>query len=217
MSLRNLHIGARMGAGFWILAILVIALVAGNVFSSKNREKLIEGLETVNNKGLLVAAMKSALLERAIEMRNVGLLSDAGAMQKGSNQVKVLHKRYGEAGEKLRGLGLTDAEKNILADLAHLDKEIEAPFAEAMSQAFAFNNEGAAKILATVIAPLHQQELVEINKLVDLQQTAAIEILYQTAVAEKNWMYIIFLIGAVALIALVSQSIMNKRRSENLN
>src|SRR5207244_467080 len=116
------------------------------------------------------------------------------AMKKGGDSVRGQQKRYSDARNKFETIGLSDAEKKILSDITQLNKEIEAPLLEAMSQAFAFNNETAAKILSSIIDPLHQQELVEINKLVDLQQVAAQQILYATVVDEKKWMIILVLI-----------------------
>src|SRR5712692_10606264 len=153
----NLRTGSRVGISFWIiLAILIAVLVAGNVLSANSRNKRIDGLEAINDKWVLVTTMKSALLEAAIDMRNIGLQSNIRAMKTGGDSVRAQQKRYSDARNKFEAIGLSDAEKKILADITQLDKEIEAPLLEAMSQAFAFNNETAAKILSSIIDPLHQ-------------------------------------------------------------
>jgi methyl-accepting chemotaxis protein len=200
MNLRSLRIGARLWVGFGIiLAILALMVITGNVLTAQNKKKLIEGLELSNNKGLLVAAMKSALLEGGVAMRNIGLQSDVTAMQKEELRVKTQSQRYAEARDKLAALGLTDAEKKIVAEIARFDQEIAAPFKEAIGQALAFNSEGAAKIIATRIDPVNQQAVIEMDKLVTVQQTATKEVLSSSVSDDNKLMILLFSIGAVAL------------------
>jgi methyl-accepting chemotaxis protein len=200
MNLRSLRIGARLWAGFGIiLAILALMIIIGNVLTTQNKQKLIEGLELSSNKGSLVATMKSALLEGGVAMRNIGLQSDVTAMQKEELRVKTQSQRYAEARDKLAALGLTDAEKKIVAEIARFDQEIAAPFKEAIGQALAFNSEGAAKIIATRIDPVNQQAVIEMDKLVTVQQTATKEVLSGSVSDDNKLMILLFSIGAVAL------------------
>ncbi|MFC6522479.1 methyl-accepting chemotaxis protein [Undibacterium arcticum] len=69
-----------------------------------------------------------------------------------------------------------------------------------MGQAFAFDNDGAAKILATVIDPMHQQELVEINKLVEIQHAASRTALEVTVVSGRQLMMLLVIAGSAALV-----------------
>ncbi|RJG00053.1 methyl-accepting chemotaxis protein [Noviherbaspirillum saxi] len=216
MNLRNLRIGARLGVGFGvILAILVLSIVIGNVLTTNNKKKLIEGLEHSNIKGQLAVTMKSALLEGGVAMRNIGLQSDVGAMQKEESRAKAQNKRYAEARDKLSALGLTDEEKKILAEIARLDQEIAAPFKEAIGQALAFNSEGASKVISSRIDPLNQQAVVEMDKLVALQQAAANKVLSGSVADDNRLLVLLFALGAVALAVgglfalMISKSITN--------
>lgn len=200
MNLRSLRIGARLGIGFGVtLAMLVLSLVIGSVISKNNRDKLIEDLTIANAKGVLASQMKSAMLEAGIAMRSIGLQSDVGAMQSDEEKFKKSNKNYIEARDKLIAAGLLDNEKSILANVSRIDKEMEAPFKEAMGLILSFNGEGAAKIITSRISPLSQQAINEINGLVDIQQTSLREILAGTVSAGTQLTYLLFLIGAVAL------------------
>ena len=202
MSLRSLRIGTRLAIGFGIiLAMLIVALAADNIVSTRNREAMIAGLEVSNAKSALAADIKGALLEGGIAMRNIGLQSDLGAMKKEEEKVKALRKRFTEARDKLSGLGLTDTEKKILGDLSKLEQDTDAPFKEAIRLVTAFNSEDAIKLIATRIDPLNQQALAEINKLVEIQQAAAHKVLENTVESGRQLMNMLFLIGAVALVA----------------
>ena len=201
MNLRSLRIGTRLGIGFGIiLTMLVLVLLADAAISTKNRETMIEGLEVSHTKNALANSIKSTLLESGIAMRNIGLQNDLAAMKKEEERVKVLRQRYAEARDKLVASGLTEAEKKILADIARLDQEIDVPFKEAIRHVTAFNNEDAMKMIATRIDPLNRQALLEINKLVDIQQAASRAVLDGTVASGKQLLLLLFLIGAVALV-----------------
>jgi methyl-accepting chemotaxis protein len=201
MNLRNFRIGARLGIGFGIvLAILVTTVILTIFLNIKNKEKLTVGLEIANNKSVLASTMKSALLEAGIAMRNIGLQSDVNLMQKEEAGVKLNRKKYADARDKLLAIGLNDSEKKYLTDIATLDKQVEGAFLEAIGQALAFNSEGAAKVISNRIDPLNQQALIDINKLVELQQAASREVLDRSVALDNRLMFILFIIGAVALV-----------------
>ena len=202
MYLRSLRIGTRLAIGFGIiLATLIVVLAADNFASTKNRERMIEGLEVSNQKGSLAAELKSALLEGGIAMRNIGLQTDLGAMKKEEDKVKTLRARATQAHDKLIALGLSDAEKKILSDIERFDKEIDVPFKEAIRLIGAFNSEDAIKLITTRIDPINQQAVGEINKLVDLQQKAMHDVMQGTVDSGRQLMTILFVIGTVALVA----------------
>ena len=200
MNLRTVRIGSRLAISFGIiLLILVSALVVGNILNANNKQQLVAGLQSVNSKSMLAAAMKSALLEGGISMRNIGLQSDVELMQKDEKIVKAQRKRYAEARDKLAAFGLTDGEKKILADIARIDTELEKPLKEAIGQALAFNSEGAIKVIASKIDPLNQQTFIEINKLVEIQQLASERVISGSVAADGTLMLLQFIIGTIAL------------------
>lgn len=201
MNFRNLRIGTRLAAGFGIILVILAAMVVVSVvLNSQNKQQLIEGLEGADAKRVLAATMKSALLEAGIAMRNIGLQSDVAAMQKEEARVKAHQKRYGEARDKLTALGLSDAEQQIVATIAELDRKILVSLGEAIGQALAFNSEGAAKAIAEQIDPLNQQGVAEIDKLVGMQQTAAQNVLSGSVAADRRLMLLLFSLGAAALV-----------------
>ncbi|RZI39806.1 HAMP domain-containing protein, partial [Herbaspirillum sp. HC18] len=200
MNLRSLRIGARLGVSFGIiLAILALMVIIGNALTTRNKQKLIEGLELSNTKSEMAVTMKSALLESGVAMRNIGLQSDVGAMQKEEGRVKAQGKRYADARDKLSALGLTDEEKKIVAEISRLDQEIATPFKEAIGQALAFNSEGAAKVIASKIDPLNQQAVSEMDKLLELQRAAGKRVLDNSVSDDNQLMILLFTFGTIAV------------------
>jgi methyl-accepting chemotaxis protein len=200
MNLRDFKIGTRLSMGFGIILLILAAMVLlTNVLNYRNKAELRTGLETATAKNLQASAMKSAMLETGIAMRNIGLQSDVSLMQKEEGKVKEQRKRYDNARDKLQNLGLNDAEKKVLGDIAALDKDVDAAFKEAIGQVLAFNSEGAAKVIASRIDPLNQQTLAALNTLVEMQQKASNAVLEGSIKADSRLMMILFGLGAIAI------------------
>jgi methyl-accepting chemotaxis protein len=200
MNLRDFKIGARLRIGFGaILLILVAMVLMTNYLNYSNKSKLTRGLELSTAKNLQAGAMKSAMLETGIAMRNIGLQSDVSLMQKEEQKVKDQRARYDKALADLKALGLSDAEKKVLADIAALDADTDSAFKEAIGQVLAFNSEGAAKVISGRIDPLNTQTLALINKLVDMQQANAKEVMDGSVTSDRSLMVMLFVLGGVAV------------------
>ncbi|MDC8758521.1 methyl-accepting chemotaxis protein [Janthinobacterium fluminis] len=200
MNLRDFKIGTRLGIGFGIILTILVAMVlTANFLNYRNKAELVSGVELAGAKNTQAAAMKSAMLETGIAMRNIGLQSDVSLMQKEEAKVKEQRKRYDAARDKLQSLGLNENEKKVLGDIAAFDKEVDNAFKEAIGQVLAFNSEGAAKVIASRIDPLSQQTLVAINKLLDLQQAASRSFMDGSVAGDTRLMLTLFVLGGVAV------------------
>src|SRR5476649_2630764 len=198
MNLRDFKIGVRVCVGFGsILLILVAMVLTTSYLNYSNKDKLTTGLGLSTVKSLQAAAMKSAMLETGIAMRNIGLQSDVSLMQKEEEKVKDQRKKYESAITGLKKLGLDDSETKVLSDIATLDDGVDAAFKEAIVQVLAFNSEGAAKVIANRIDPLNIQTLAQINKLVDMQDSAARDVMAGSVNSDRKLM--LLLLGLCAL------------------
>jgi methyl-accepting chemotaxis protein len=201
MNLRNLRIGTRLGIGFGvILTMLIVLLIADSFFSSSNRRQMIAGLELSNAKTTLAGAMKSGLLEGGIALRNIGLQTDMGEIDKLKTVAKVHRARLIEARDKLIATGLSDAEKKIIDNVNQLDIATEEPYKEAYKMILQFNSEEAVKVIATKIDPLQQKAVIEINKLLDLQNAASQRLSAETESRGSRISMVLFTIGGAMLL-----------------
>ena len=200
MNLRDFKIGARLRIGFGaILLILVAIVLLTNYLNYSNKSQLTKGLELSTAKNLQAGAMKSAMLETGIAMRNIGLQSDVSLMQKEEQKVKDQRARYEKALADFKALGLNDTEKKALADIAALDAQTDSAFKEAIGQILAFNSEGGAKVISGRIDPLNTQTLALINKLVELQQANAKDVMDGSVKSDRSLMIMLFVLGGVAV------------------
>lgn len=199
--LSNLRIGIRLSLGFGIILVfLALIVILGGVAITKNKENLVTGLNQSKAKGTLAATMKSAVLEGGIAMRNVGLQTEVLDMQREETNVAVQKKRYIEALNKLKEIGLTDTEKTVIEEIEGLEQKIRVPFKEALDNALAFNNEGATKIITKRINPLTQQEVEKIDKLISLQQASADAFLDSSVASDNKLMALLFSSGIATVV-----------------
>ncbi|RJF92498.1 methyl-accepting chemotaxis protein [Noviherbaspirillum saxi] len=197
MSLRNMRIGTRLGAGFAvILALLALVVVACTSLVTQNKNSLKQGLETVNTKAELVSTMKSALLQSGIAMRN---MLDIAAVGQQKVRVDAQNKLFAEARGKLMKMKLSAQEEAILAELDKVDKSIENQYRQAIRQAENMNSEGAATIITRHIDPMNLKSVNEINKLLDIQRSAERKVLTDSEDADRILAITLFAITLVAL------------------
>jgi methyl-accepting chemotaxis protein len=200
MNLRGISIGARLGMAFALnLALLALVVVGGNVMSDAAMTKLTAGQAEANAKSEYAATMRSAIDQMSIAMRNIGLHSDVKAMAEEQDHVQEQRKRYADARDALVKLGLDDAEKRIVDEVARIDKEIEDPLTQAIGQSLNFNTEAAAQVITTKIDPLTRRSIEAIGELVKSEQAAARQLLVETSVAETRRHAIAYAAGAVAM------------------
>ena len=200
MGLRNFKIGTRLGIGFGsILAILVIVVLAATALNYRNKAQLLSGLELASEKNTQASTMKSAMLEMGIAMRNIGLQGDVGLMQVEEGKVREQRKQYDGARDKLGKLGLSDAEKALVANISTLDREVDSAFKEAMGQVLAFNSEGGAKVISTRIDPLNRKMLADINQLLQLQQASQQRFMAGSLADDKQLMLVLLVLGGAAV------------------
>jgi methyl-accepting chemotaxis protein len=199
--LNDFRIRTRLRFGFGvILALLVAVLVTDNIISIKNREHLFDGIAASNAKVELTARMKAAQLEGVVAIRSIGLHTEASAMNQEQERLKQQRKLYVEARDQLMALGVSDAGRQIFANLARLDRELEGPTSDAIAQALGFNPEAVASLISTRIDPLYRAVLVEMNQLVALQKAEQSQLLAKATASGQQLMYLLSGIGLFALV-----------------
>ncbi len=203
MKLRNIKIGHRLATGFGIVLVILVAMMALTIIlNDQNKAQLKNGLDLANRKAVQAAIMKNAVLETGISMRNIGLQSDLELMKKEQGRVKTHQIRFDKAREALKksNLNNTNTEQNALAVIEVFNRDIATAFKKALDQIQAFDNEAAVKTIAEQIDPINEKMLVEINKLVELQQKNADEVLKNSVTSDESLRFILILCGFIAVL-----------------
>ncbi|HEY0847118.1 MAG TPA: methyl-accepting chemotaxis protein [Noviherbaspirillum sp.] len=200
MNLRTVRIGTRLGIGFGIILVMVVCVLIADILTSANGRRVQnEGMRHASAKAAVANQMRSALLEGGIAMRNVGLQYSTPEMQKEEAKLQAQRKRFQEAHDRLNTLGLGDEEKGIVARIADLDRQTEAPFKEAIQLVKDYANESAGKLISSRIDPLNQQAIAEIDKLVDIQQKAVDQLLEDAEAAGQRLTAILIAMGVLTV------------------
>jgi len=201
MKIRGLSIGARLIVGFGLVLGILILVVAGTaVATAYNKNQLISALERSSDKNVLAVRMKSALLESGIAMRNIGLQSDVGDMQREAAAVVDSNKQYVLALKRLKALGLDADEQRFVTATAQAQTDIEASLQDAMNAALSFNMESAIRTIATRIDPLNKRTVAEVEKLVVLQQNQVRAVLAQSVQSDRRLTLMLFAVGSLAVL-----------------
>ena len=204
MILRKLKIGARLALGFGtILAIMMVVSVGGTALGKKSRNDLAAVMDAADTKERLAADMKALVLEQSAVMRNIGLHSDIKAMQVDEDRARRLGKMYDEARDKMAKIAVAPEERVIIETLTKLDKDIEAPFKQALGLSTSFQNEQAAQILMNDLDPIVQKTLLELNRLIELQKKANQEAVSTAIVTGDRLAITIYVVEAIVLVLAV--------------
>jgi len=204
MVLRKTRIGTRLALGFGaILAIMMVVTVGGTAVTQKSRKDLAAVLEDAGAKETLAASMKAVVLEQSAVMRNIGLHADIKAMQNDEDRSRRLGKRYDEMRENMGKLSLSAAEREILETLGKIDKEVEAPFNQALGLSTSFRTEDAAALILNELDPVIQRTLFELNRLIDLQRKTNREATEAAMVSGDRLATTIYAVEAVVLVLAV--------------
>jgi methyl-accepting chemotaxis protein len=173
MVLRKTKIGTRLALGFGaILAIMMVVTVGGTALSQHSRRDLAQVHDAAGRKEGLAADMKALVLEQSAVMRNIGLHADIKAMHQDEDRSRRLGKMYDEARDRMLKLPMSAAEREIVDTLGAIDKQIEAPFNQALGMSTSFRTEEAAAVILNELDPVVQRTLFELNRLIDLQKRA---------------------------------------------
>jgi methyl-accepting chemotaxis protein len=169
MFLRNLKIGMRLSLGFGsLMVILLLVIIVSSTLGEKGKKDLLQGVESATSEVALIAEMRNALMETGIAVRNIGLNGDVAVMAQQANIVKRQTAAYKAARGNLEKMPLTQAERDVLASLAAIDRDSEAPYREALGQALAFDSEAATKTIVSRIDPLNQKAVADMARLASL-------------------------------------------------
>ena len=198
MNLRALRIGTRLGSAFALLLGLLICVVAvSTILVNENKRALKSGLHKANQKGEIVADMKSALLQGGVAMRN---MLDISTVLKQKDREQEQRRLYTAAREQFVRSQLSKEERAVLAELDQLENSIAPHYRMAVMQALQMNAEGAATIITTHIDPISIKSVAAMDKLVKLQQQDERRIIDESEVADMALTAILICITVFAVL-----------------
>ncbi len=163
-----------MAASLLSLLLLMLGMFAlMMVQADRNRAASREALGGVLQRTAQVEALKAAVLEGAVAMRNVGLYTEVADTQRESARYKATRARAAAALKALREAAADAQTTRLLDELAELDRQLDAPAQEAIAQALAFAPDAAAKIITSKIEPPTSKALARADALSSAERQRA--------------------------------------------
>jgi diguanylate cyclase (GGDEF)-like protein len=214
MRLKNIKIAYRLALGFGLMLVLMAGITAIAERASKQaRNSLSETVNRSNSKSALAALMRQTLIRQGLIARHIGMSNDIEEMQKEMARVAVEQKIYHDNEIKLIAMGLSRDELAIVAEMQQHNTAIQPFMRQAEELVAAFNAGQAVKILTTQAAPIQEEWLNVIDRLLDQQHTQIRNNLAQfEAASDQATLLMLTIFGvsmvlAIAIGALVTRSI----------
>jgi methyl-accepting chemotaxis protein len=201
-NLRQVRIGTRLAIGIAIImAALLLAQTASLILSERTRQSLADGMTAVSEKTHLIAAMKTALLERGVAMRDIGLQDDVVEKQKSDDRVKKTVADYAAAVKTFQALGLSDTEKKVLENIAQINEAIRVPYDNAIGKFYSQDIQGGVETLSGKVTPLNDNAVREVEKLVKYQRENQQQLMDSASTDGRRNILVSFAMIAVAVVA----------------
>ncbi len=201
-SSQHLGMGARIGIGFIVVLILMVALSAiGLRYVADANQRLKEIALNNNVKTELATEMHSALRERALAMHALPILDDPFDKDAEIQRFNAQGNVYLQARDRLERMPLNPKESEILARIRELTQETQSKVQVVVEMStFSDNQTEIFDRLRNVVIPRQRAIAEQVGALLELQreQTAAAVHHAETSYARvRNLMLVL---GAAALL-----------------
>ena len=169
MNLAKMKVGTRLGLGFALVLVFLIAVTTVGIFRMAQIQDRLDHVISVNNVvSRLVLDMRTNVNDRIRTLRVLTLMSDPADMEPELNRVKDLAGKYNEAQNKLSAkfaIEATAEEKALLATIKEQDALAVPAIAKATELWLASNAEGATRVLIKEIRPAQIKWMAALDQL----------------------------------------------------
>jgi methyl-accepting chemotaxis protein len=202
MNLRNLRIGARLGLGFGLIALMLAATAALTTVRVNHLSNAIE--LTTNDrypKTVLAHTIKDEVNEIARSTRNMLLMSDPGQIKAEAKEIVESEKIIADATGKLDASIKSDEGRKLFALLAELGPKFAATREQFMKQVEINELETARGILLGAMRPAQLAYMDALDKVIDHQKQLMVDAGTESAASASQTKTLVLTIASLALAA----------------
>ncbi|MFC3461363.1 methyl-accepting chemotaxis protein [Massilia haematophila] len=204
MNLSNMKVGMRLGLGFALVLVLLVAVtVVGVVRMSQIQDRLDHVVSVNNVSSRMVIEMRNNVQDRLASLRVLTLMADPADMEPELKKFKDQSARYTEAQNKLSQIFAadgSDAEKALLAEVKQHEAAALPAIAKASELYLANNAMDATRVMVREVRPVQKKWTEALDKLVALEDKQSAQSQQDAAdafVNARNFMVIMLVVAVV--------------------
>ncbi|WP_302074449.1 methyl-accepting chemotaxis protein [Burkholderia glumae] len=172
--MKNMTVSARLITGFGLLMALLLAVAAIGFYGLSQLNEQLNAVTVNNTEAKLANRLRVSILDRAIAVRNLALLTDAQGTAKEVERISRQEKIYADAYQTLAKtladeLGTTQREKTLLVQLEQDEAAAQPALRKATQLGLSNDMAGATRELLQNVRPLQQSWLAHAVELVDFE------------------------------------------------
>ncbi|MBG7619056.1 MCP four helix bundle domain-containing protein [Herbaspirillum sp. AP02] len=171
----NLKVVTRLALGFGLILVFLLGISALGLYGMARINASLTDITSVNNiETKLATALRNALSQRAIALRNIALLDEQDAMRVESETLARQEKLYADAYAALERMfateaATTDRERQLLAQIKADENATVPLMAKALQLGLANQPADAVKVLVTEVRPRQQAWIKSLTELADFE------------------------------------------------
>jgi methyl-accepting chemotaxis protein len=203
MNLAKMKVGTRLGLGFALVLLFLVAVTTVGIFRMAQIQDRLDHVISVNNVvSRLVVDMRANVGDRITSLRILTLMTDAGDMEPEMNRIKELAGKYADAQNKLSSqfaIEATPEEKALLATIKEQEAVAMPAIAKASELWLANKAEEATKVLIKEIRPAQKKWMAALDQLASLEDKLNAQVQVDAAGGFSSARSFMIILGVLAV------------------